>query len=177
MPFTSPMLIRTPDAVQQAATATAIRPARRWRDATVALFFLLLTLLHTWPLATAPFTGTTPSNDVLMNIWALRELARLLVSDPLHVLDGNVFYPYTENTIALVDHMFANALLVAPAWLVTSDSLFIYNLALLASFALTGFFTYKLVAKLSGAEAAGLVAGVAFAFSSYKWHQLTHLHA
>ena len=58
------MLIRTPDAVQQAATATAIRPARRWRDATVALFFLLLTLLQTWPLATAPFTGTTPSNDV-----------------------------------------------------------------------------------------------------------------
>ena len=147
------------------------------RDVSALGLFLLLTVLHTWPLASVPFTETTPSSDTLLNVWALRELARQLLTDPLRLLDGNAFHPYTDNTVALVDHMFANALLVAPLWLVTEHSIFIYNIALLATFALTGFFTYKLVAKLCDSHIAGLFAGVAFAFSSIRWHQLTHLHA
>ena len=119
----------------------------------------------------------TLTNDTLMNVWALRELTNQLVSDPLNLLDGNAFHPYTENSLALVDHMLANALLVAPLWLLTGHSLLIYNVAVMATFALTGFFTYKLVVRLCDSQVAGLVAGVAFAFSSIRWQQVTHLHA
>lgn len=128
-------------------------------------------------MARAPFLETTLTSDTLMNVWALRELTHQLLTDPLHLLDGNAFHPYTRDTLALVDHMLANAVLVAPLWLLTKHALFIYNAAVLATFALTGFLTYKLVVRLCGSSVAGLIAGVAFAFSSARWHQLTHLHA
>lgn len=171
----SPMLSGTRGTAQPAdppLTATW-----RKRDLWVAAFFALLTVLHTWPLARASFVQTTPGNDTLMNVWALRELTHQLLTDPLNLLDGNAFHPYSENTVALVDHMFTNALLVAPLWLMTEHSLFIYNIGVLATFALSGFFTYKLVETVSGSRMAGLIAGVAFAFSTMRWEQVGHIHA
>jgi hypothetical protein len=164
----------TPETTRASNTARSILSRH---DLWAAVLFAALAALHTWPVVRAPFDETIRSTDTLMNVWALRELTHQLLSDPLDLLDGNAFHPYTQHTIAMVDHMFANAVLVAPLWLLTGHALFIYNIALLATYVLSGLLTYKLVAELTDSKPAGLVAGVAFAFAIARSQQVTHLHA
>jgi len=106
----------------------------------------VLTIVHTWPLARAPTVYLQGHADVTAGMWALTELARQILRDPLHLMNGNIFYPY-PNTLAVLDHQLANALLAVPLVVAGAGSVFIYNAVVLASFFLSGLFTYLLVRR------------------------------
>lgn len=133
------------------------------------------TLLHTWPLATHVGTHMQAGSDPKTMMWSQHDLALNLVQDPLHLMDGSAFAPY-DKTLAVVDHQLGNAILAAPLVLAGFSTVTVFNVVFLATFFLSGLFTYALVRRLTGSTAAGLAAGCAFAFSAARVYNLPHSH-
>jgi hypothetical protein len=145
------------------------------RECLVVVAFIAFSVLHTWPIAADPARLLPPNRDTRVHVWALDEMSRQLVTSPWRLFDTRTFHPYPD-TLATVDHVFADAVLAAPLRLFTDNPVLIYNIVLLATFVLCGFFTYRLVRALTASTAAGLLSGCAFAYATFRWHQLPHLH-
>jgi len=146
-----------------------------FRALAVLGFFAIVTVVQTWPLAQSASGGLHASPDTFSGAWSLFGLSRQLISDPGHLLYGNIFYPF-PNTLAVLDHQIANALMAAPLVVGGAGGVFVYNAVMLATFFLSGVFTFLLVRRMTGSVAAGLVAGCAFAFSSFRADHLPQLH-
>ncbi len=134
---------------------------------TVVLLFLILSLLLTYPLPLHLGGAVEDRQDALLNVWIVAWDAHQLLADPLHLFDANIFYPQPR-TLAYSELLLGNALLALPLTAASGNPVLGYNLALLLSFFLSALGAYLLVARLTGSPGAGLVAGVAFAFSSYR---------
>ncbi len=143
------------------------------RKATAAalLLFVILSLVLTHPLPLHLADAVEDRQDALLNVWITAWDGHQLLTDPLHLFDANIFYPYSR-TLAYSELLLGNALLSLPITAVTGNPVLGYNVALLLSFILSGFGTYLLVRKLTGSSGAGLVAGTIFAFSSYRMTNL-----
>jgi len=112
---------------------------------------------------------------VLPAVWSLHNLSRQLLHDPGNLMDGSIFYPY-RLTIATLDHQLVAAVMATPLVEGGANGAQIYNLSFLASFVLSGCFSYLLIRRLTGSTAAGLVGGCAYAFSSYRALHLPQAH-
>jgi hypothetical protein len=150
---------------------TSLRPG--WR--TIAGLCLLLAIVHTWPLATAPGTLSRNDNgDTMLNEWILAWIAHQLPRVPAHLFDGNIFYP-ERDSLAFSEPLIVPALMGAPlAWLGGSPVL-VYNIVLLLGFALTAWAGYALVFEWTGDRAAGLLTGSMFAFNTHTLTRLAHV--
>ncbi|HEX7120953.1 MAG TPA: hypothetical protein VF178_01195 [Gemmatimonadaceae bacterium] len=149
-----------------------------WRAAGVALVvFVLLTVLHTWPLATAPATLSRNDNgDTLLNEWTIAWVQHQVVRDPRNLFDANIFYP-EKNTLAFSEHMFTQAILGLPLRVAGASPVLVFNLLLLAGFALTGWATCLVVYRVTGDWLAGVLSGTLLAFNAYALTHLPHLQS
>jgi hypothetical protein len=143
------------------------------RRATAAalLLFTVLSLVLTWPLPLHLGHAVEDRQDALLNVWITAWDGHQLLSDPLHLFEANIFYPYSR-TLAYSELLLGNALLALPITAATGNPVLGYNAALLLSFFLSGLGTYLLVRKLTRSPGGGLVAGAIFAFSSYRMTNL-----
>ena len=146
---------------------------KRAHATTVAalLLFVVLSLVFTYPLASRVADAVEDRQDALLNVWITAWDGHQLLTDPVHLFDANIFYPY-RRTLAYSELLLGNALLALPITAVSSNPVLGYNVALLLSFTLSGLGTYLLVRKLTGHPGAGVVAGLVFAFSSYQMSNL-----
>ncbi len=133
----------------------------------VLLVFIVLSLVLTYPLPLHLATAVEDRQDALLNVWITAWDGHQLLADPLHLYDANIFYPYPR-TLAYSELLLGNALLALPLTAVSGNPVLGYNAVLLLSFVLSALGAYLLVLKLTRSPAAGLVAGLAFAFSSYR---------
>ncbi len=141
--------------------------------ASIAAAFAVLTLLFTYPIWTSPDSTLTGMGDELHQTWVMAWDAHALRSDPGALFDTNTFYP-RKNTLALSENLLATAVLVAPInW--AGHPILAYNVALLMSFFLSGIGMALWVRYLTASTAAGLFAGVLWAFGPAKFGQLAHL--
>ena len=145
------------------------------RRASAAFICLLLAIIHTWPLALDPGRWSRNDNgDAQLNEWILAWVAHQLPRDPTHLFEANIFYP-AHDALAFSEPLIVPALMGAPlAWLGASPVL-VYNLVLIAGFALTAFVTCRLVERWTGDLFAGLLAGSAFAFNTHTLTRLAHV--
>ncbi len=90
---------------------------------------------------------------------------------PLSLHDDYYFAPLPDSIVFNENH-FGLSLIFAPFYLLSGNGLLAYNLTLLISLALSAFFTYLLVRRLTGSGWAGIIAGVAFAYSPYVFFEL-----
>src|SRR6478735_9167148 len=136
---------------------------------------VLLAILHTWPLALHAGRYSRNDNaDTQLNEWILAWVAHQLPRDPVHLFDANIFYP-AHDALAFSEPLIVPALMGAPlAWLGASPVL-VYNLVLIAGFALTAFATCLLIEAWTGRLAAGLLAGSLFAFNTHTLTRLAHI--
>ena len=136
---------------------------------------VLLAVLHTWPLVLHPGRYSRNDNaDTQLNEWILAWVEHQLPRAPLHLFEANIFYP-AHDSLAFSEPLIVPALLGAPlAWSGGSPVL-VYNLVLIAGFALTAFATFLLVQRWSGSWVGGLVAGSAFAFNTHTLTRLAHV--
>jgi hypothetical protein len=143
------------------------------RRATIAvlLLFAILSLVLTYPLSFHLSDAVEDRQDALLNVWIMAWDGHQLLRDPLHLFDANIFYPY-RRTLAYSELLLGNGLLALPLTAASGNPVLGYNVALLLSFVLSGFGAYLLVRKLTGSTAAGWVAGLLFAFSSYRMTNL-----
>ncbi len=139
--------------------------------AAALLLFVILSLVFTYPLASHLADAVEDRQDALLNVWITAWDGHQLLTDPVHLFDANIFYPY-RRTLAYSELLLGNALLALPITAVSGNPVLGYNVALLLSFILSGLGTYLLVLKLTGRPGAGLVAGLIFAFSSYQMSNL-----
>lgn len=127
---------------------------------------LLLTIVHTWPLASNPAVLARVDNaDTLLNAWAIAWVAHQLPRDPAHLFDANIFFP-EENTLAFSEPLIVPALMVAPAAWSGASPVLAHNLALLVGFALTAAAGYLLAFRFTRDHIASLTAASLVAFNA-----------
>jgi len=132
-------------------------------------------VLFTWPLAAnarefvlrAIFHWDAYTNAMIMGSRVDAALGRA----PMTLHDTYYFAPL-RNSIVFNENHFGLSLIFAPFYLISGKPLLAYNLTLLVSLTLSAFFTYLLVRKLTGSGWAGIIAGVAFAYSPYALFEM-----
>jgi len=128
------------------SSARAISPPGRegLRTWGAALSYLAITILFTWPL-TRGLAADVPSDlgDSLLNMWILswdaeqlRHLFMGNVSVLMHWFDGNIFYPVPD-ALAYSEHLIAQAIQIAPVYVLTRNPILCYNLLFLSTFVLS----------------------------------------
>jgi hypothetical protein len=159
-----------------ACSAAAAGPrvsSRPTEWAVVGLLFLGLTALMTWP-QVAALHSVPDLGDPLFSVWRLSWVAHQLPRAPLHLFDGNMFFPELR-TLAYSDAMLATSLIAAPFLWLGVHQVVVYNGIFLLSFAASGVAMYALARELTGDRAAAVVAGVAFAFYPFRFEHYSHL--
>jgi hypothetical protein len=136
--------------------------------------FLLLALIHTWPLAAAPaHWSRTDPGDGAFNIWVLNWVAHTLPR-PAQLFEANIFYP-EHRTLAYSEAMLVQGVIAAPVHWLGGSPVLAYNVALISGFALTGWAFCLLVRRWTGSWSAGYVAGSLAAFNAHSLVHITHL--
>ncbi|MEJ5185776.1 MAG: glycosyltransferase family 39 protein [Candidatus Geothermincolales bacterium] len=150
-------------------------PFERGEHISVLVFFLLLTLVFTWPLALHLHDGVLGgTGDPMLNTWIITNGIRKLFTCPGAFFQGNIIYP-SRDVVAYSEHLFSMALLATPIYLVSRNPLFSYNILLVLGAVFSAWGTYLLLKELTGSRWAGVVAGAFFALSPYKISHVGHL--
>lgn len=153
-------------------------PGRAFR---LLLAFLALAVFWTWPLAQHLSTRIPHDpGDPILNIWLLWWNAHAVPFTD-RWWNPPIFFPM-RGALALSEHLAGIGLVATPLQLLHANALAAYNIALILSFALSGFFTFLLVRRLVPAsvpaitgELAALCAALAYGFGPYRAGQLAHL--
>ena len=138
------------------------------------LVYTLLTAALTYPQVLHLRDGVHDDGDPLLNAWALAWVAHQVPAAPAHLFDGNIFYP-ERRTLAFSETLLAPALAAAPLRWVGLGPILVYNIVFLSGFIVSGAGVALLVRELTGRPAAGILAGVIFAFLPYRIDHYAHL--
>jgi hypothetical protein len=137
--------------------------------------FVALTVVHTWPLASAPgYWSRNDNGDAVLYAWAVSWVAHALTTEPLRLYDANIFHP-DRRTLAYSEHLVVPGVLVIPVVLLGGSAVLAFNIALMAGFALTAFAFCLLMRRWTGSWTAGAVAGSLAAFNAHTLMRLPHL--
>jgi hypothetical protein len=152
-----------------------LRHARR--PAALFLACVFLAALHTWPLVTAPHRYSRVDNgDYLLNAWAISWVAHQLPRDPLHLFDGNMFWP-EQRTLAYSEAMIVQGVIAAPFIWMGASPILAFNIVMLAGFVLTGFAFGMVARRWTGSWTAAYVTASAAGFNAHLFTRLAHLQA
>ena len=136
--------------------------------------FLLLAILHTWPLASGLGQYSRNNDDERLNTWVISWIAHQLPRDPLHLFDGNIFHP-NRYALAYTEPLIIPGVMGAPLRWGGASPVLTYNVLVLVGFVLTGLAMYILVARWTGDHWSGLLAGSLLAFSTTLLTRIPHL--
>jgi hypothetical protein len=141
----------------------------------VTIGMCALSVFMTWPALRDP-AHTYPSigSDPLILVWAIAWAGHGLAHMPVHVFNGNAFYP-APLSLAFSDSMLG----YGPVRLFgrgPGSVLVDYNLVYVAALALTGVGGYALARQLGAEPLGAAVAGLGFAFAPWRAAQSDWLH-
>ncbi len=135
--------------------------------------FTLLTTVVTWPLLPQLGGYVIDKGDPLYSVWAMAWQAHALATDPLHLFDANIMYPF-KGTLAFDELSFSQAVIAGPLYWISGNPVLSHNALLFLTFVFSGYGMWLLVRELTGNGWAGFVAGAAFAFCFYRLNHLPH---
>jgi hypothetical protein len=139
-----------------------------------AVFFIITTVIITWPLAGSLGSKVRDLGDPLLNTWIIWWDVHALLTPGTSLFDAPMFHP-SLLTIAYSEHMIVTALTAMPLLLMGMQPLTAYNLLFMLTFAASGFGAYLLGRYVTGSRAAGIIAGLAYAYSAFRFSHLGHL--
>jgi hypothetical protein len=141
------------------------------------IFFLFLTVAHTWPLASAPHRLSLNHNaDAQLNAWIVTWIAHVLPTQPSQFWQGNIFQP-GEPALTFSEPLIVPALAGAPIFWISGSAVLTFNLLLLAGLTMTGWTTWWVVSRWTESSNAGLLAGALTTFNAHLLTRLPHLQA
>jgi hypothetical protein len=140
----------------------------------VFLLYAALAVAWTWPLPLHLSSRVAfDPGDPFLNTWILWWNAQTVpFSDAWW--NPPIFYPM-RGALALSEHLAGLSPFTTPILLLGGTPALAYNVALLLSCALSGFFTHLLVERLTGSSLAAGCAGIAYALAPFRAGQLSHL--
>jgi len=139
-----------------------------------AAIFALLTLVFTWPLAPNLDRAVSDPGDPLITIWILDWDWWGTLHQPLSLFHANTFHP-AKYSLAYTENLYGIAVLLFPLRAAGVGPVVAHNLALLAGIAFCGFGAFVLGLHLTRSFAAGLAAGVFYAFVPFRFVHLSHV--
>jgi len=148
--------------------------SRRFEIPGVALAFVALTAIMTWPHVTVLSTHAPGHQDIYFNLWRLRWIAHALVTQPIQLFHGNIFHP-EPLTLTLSDAILVEGLIAAPLFWVGLPPVLVHNLVLWAAIAGSAVGIYVLARELTGSRAGAFASGVIFAFAPYRFDHYMHM--
>jgi hypothetical protein len=143
------------------------------RHVLVLLFFTVTTALMVPDYVRHPFS-VPDHGDPLFSIWRLAWVAHQLPRDPLHLFDGNIFYPDVR-TLAFSDAMLVPALAAAPLLWLGVHQVLVYHMIFFLAIVLSGYTMFLLVRALTASTGSALIAGLLFAFCLFRFLHFSHL--
>jgi hypothetical protein len=146
-----------------------------WRESLVFVAFLGLTVAMTWPWVLHLRDHCSDPGDPYLNSWIMWWDFHQTFHDPLHLFDGNIFFPL-KYSLAFSEHNYGIALLFFPLYALGIRPLTVQGLATLLGFASCGYGAFRLGRTLTGSTGAAWVTGIAFAFVPYRFGQLPHVN-
>lgn len=146
----------------------------RLRSLTVALLFVAVTIVMTWPQAQYMASRVYDTDDPLLSIWRVSWIAHILPLDPSALFNGNIFYP-EPRTLAYSDAVLLQGFAGAPLIWAGVSRITTYNVLLLLSMALSGWAMWRYAMHLTGDMCGSLLAGIVFTFVPYRFDHYQHL--
>ena len=146
----------------------------RRQYAGAAVLFVLLAIAFTWPLAPNLDRAVADPGDPLLNTWILDWDWWATLHQPLSLFHANAFHP-ARYSLAFSENLYGVAVLLFPLRAVGVGAVAAYNVAMIAGFAFCGFAAFVLGMRLTRSFAAGLAAGVFYAFVPWRFVQLSHV--
>ncbi len=147
------------------------------RECLIIGVFILLTVMMLYPLSLNLTSMVPEPTDPLLNAWRMQWNVHSFLNGPsgiANLFNTNIFYPYPL-TLVYSEHFLMIAAQALPFLLVADSHLLGMNLSVLVTFVLSGYGLYLLLTVWTGNRWVGLVAGILFAFSPYRFGQLNHL--
>lgn len=145
------------------------------RAAGLLLIFTLLTIFMTWPLPLHAGSAIQDLGDPLHEIWTMRWTQHQLLTNPAHLWDGNMGYPFPDSLL-FSEPRLSTSILAWPIQLATGNDVLTYNLMFLLSFIVLGTGMALLVVEITGSAGVGLLAGILAAYTPYRYGHLSHLN-
>ncbi len=156
------------------------------RPLRVLSLYILLTFVMTFPMIlrlgdSLLSTDANALNDTFFSVWIFGWQSHQLAINPLQLFQGNIFYPFA-NTLAFSEIILPEALFYMPISMATGNPVLAYNVVVLGLFALNGLAMYlwafEVLAPLNprvSPRLAAFVAGLIFAFCTYKLGEIRHV--
>lgn len=132
-----------------------------------------LTIAYTWPQIVTMYSSSD-QGDPLFSVWRLSWVSHQLLRDPLHLFDGNQFYP-EHYTLTYSDAMLVPGLMAAPLLWLGVPQVVAYNILFLLTFVMCGVAMFLLARALTGRSDAALVAALIFTLYPYRFEHYAHL--
>ena len=118
--------------------------------------------------------GVPDPGDPVFSAWRLAAITHQLTTDPLHLWNGNIFYP-TPYTLTFSDSLLLQSMLGAPFLLAGADPIVVMNALLVLSYPVRGLAYFYVAWRLTGNPQAALVASLAGAWSPFHAEHYAHL--
>jgi len=147
---------------------------RLLRDLTIVIFFGLVAVAATWPLAARLRTAVPDLGDPLLNSWILDWDCYALTHAPLTIYNAPIFHPsiyplaYTENLIGV-------AIAVLPFYVARFNGIALHGIALLIGYALSCYGGFVLARTVTQRAVPSIIAGIVYGFVPYKLAHLQHV--
>lgn len=162
--------------MKQERVGRSVRTGVLKRDSAVLAFFLVLSLIGTYPLVT-DISGRIAGSgaDPLLNAFIMNWGAYALLRSPTKLFEAPFFYPF-PSPLAYSDHLLGLSLVGGTMGLISGNPALGLNLALILSFWLSSFGMYKLISEFTGDALPGVLAGVVFAYCSFRYSHISRIH-
>lgn len=139
------------------------------------LAYALCTILLTLPLPLNVATNLPAGGDPFKHTWRIGWEVHQLLTAPLDLYRANSFYLYPDS-FAFDDSMLTPGLMTMPIVLITTNLVLAHNLALLSSYALSGYTMFLFAFYLTRSARAAWVAGLLFAFNTFRLSHYAHMN-
>jgi hypothetical protein len=144
------------------------------RPLAVTVLFVALTGIMTWPQPLVLATHGPEHQDVFFNLWRLRWVQHALASSTEKLFNANQFHP-ERRVLAYSDAMLVEGVVAAPALALGVRPMLVHNLLLLGAIAASAVGMFFLARHISGSDGGGVIAGIVFAFASYRFEHYMHM--
>jgi len=137
-------------------------------------FVVALTIFMTWPQAVHMTTRVASHQDPEFSMWRLAWIHHALLTDPVHLFDGNIFHPYPR-ALTFSDTTLLEGIVALPLFAARVSPILIYNILMLGGIAASGVGMFVLARYLTGAGMPAIVAATIFTMAPYRIEHFMHL--
>lgn len=152
-----------------------MRPPRQGKGLwPVLAFFLIATLVMTWPLPTDPGHLISDPFDPLLTTWTLHWDWKQTFHDPLHLYDADIFHP-ERLTLAFSENLVGAAVFGFPLFFAGASPITVYSVLFLLGMFLSGIGAWALAREMTGDGLAAVAAGILYEFVPFRFDHLAHI--